>query len=218
MADQFATLQDLADSLQISLGSLNSGTGTLLLELATAAVQEAARQRILQVVGDTCSILSTTDSWLDLPQIPVTAVTTVVLDGVTLTVDTDYKVFGNRLWRRYGWQNNMGWSWGWDWNWRPSYSTSGSPYTGQEPSLSAITYTHGYAAGAQQLQLARGATLSLAKGVYVNPSGVQSESIDDYNVSYTSSRALSAQMELAPHVKAAVRRQYGHRVGLARIR
>jgi hypothetical protein len=217
MADPFATLQDLADSMQVSLASLNTGTATLLLETATAAVQEAARQRILQVVGDTCSILSTTDSWLDLPQIPVTAVTSVVLDGVTLTLNTDYKVFGNRLWRQWGWQNNMGWSWGWDWNWRPSYAADGTPYTSQAPSLSVITYTHGYAAGAQELQLARGATLSLAKGVYVNPSGVQSESIDDYNVAYTSSRALSAQMELAPHVKGAIRRQYARRAGLVRL-
>lgn len=215
MADQLATLQDLADMLQVSISAIPTGTGTLLLETATAVVQQAAGgQRIVQVIGDTCSILSTTDSWLSLPQIPVTAVTSVVLDGVTLTANTDYKVFGNKLWRRFGWQNNMGWSWGWDWNWRPSYADNGTPYTGQEPSLSVITYTHGYAAGSQNLQLGRGAALSLAKATYVNPSGVSSESIDDYHVSY---QAMSVQMEASPFLKAALRKAYGRRAGLVRI-
>lgn len=215
MADQLATLQDLADALQVPLANVPTGTGTMLLETATAVVQQVAGgQRIVQVVGDTCSILSTTDSWLDLPQIPVTAVTAVVLDGVTLTLGTDYKVFGNRLWRQYGWQNNLGWSWGWDWNWRPSYAANGTPYTGQEPSLSMVTYTHGYAPGSQQLQLGRGAALSLAKSAFVNPSGVASEGIDDYHVSYD---AMAAQMEAGKFLTAAIRKAYGRRAGLVRI-
>jgi hypothetical protein len=212
MADQLATPADLASLLQ---QDLDSSTATLLIECATAVVQQVSGgQRIVQVVGDSCSVLSTTDSWLSLPQIPVTTVTSVVLDGVTLTANTDYKVFGDKLWRRFGWQNNMGWSWGWDWNWRPSYADNGTPYTGQEPSLSVITYTHGYAAGSQDLQLARSAVLSLARSAYTNPSGVSSESIDDYHVSYN---AMAAAMETTPFVKAALRKKYGRRAGLVRI-
>jgi len=214
-----ASLQDLADALQIPVGTLPAGTGTLLLETATAAVQQAAGQRIVQVTNETISILSTSDSWLDLPQIPVTAVGTVVLDGTTLTLNTDYKVFGNRLWRRQGWQNNLGQQWGldWGWNWRPWWSTNGNVFTGPEPSLSTVTYTHGYASGAQELQLARSAVLSLARSAYANPSGVQSESIDDYSINYMSARALTSQMELTAAVKSALRRQYGRRGGLVRV-
>lgn len=198
MADMLASLQDLADALQVPLADVPSGTGTLLLECATAVVQEAAGgQRIVQVVGDTFSVLGTTDSWLDLPQIPVTAAGPVTLDGVTLTAgtaasaSTTYRRVGSRLWRGDGWQTYVG-----------------------VPSDVAGTYTHGYAAGAQELQLGRGACLSLAKGQFSNASGVQSESIDDYNVAY---QAMSAQMEASPYLKAALRRQYGRRAALVRL-
>lgn len=196
MADMLASLQDLADALQVPLADVPTGTGTLLLECATAVVQEAAGgQRIVQVVGDTFSLIGTTDSWLDLPQIPVTAVSAVTLDGVTLTsgtlVSTYYKHRGSRLWRTDGWQTYVG-----------------------MPSDVAGTYTHGWAAGSQELQVARGAVLSLAKGQFSNPSGVASESIDDYSVNF---QAMSSSMDATPYLKAALRRRYGRRAGLVRL-
>lgn len=198
MADMAASLQDLADALQIPLASLPSGTGTFLLETATAVVQEAAGgQRIVAVSGDTATLIGTTDSWLDLPQIPVTSVASVTLDGVALTAgtavsaSTTYRLLGNRLWRGDGWQN----------------------YVGVPSSVVAVN-THGYAAGSQGIQLARGAVTSLAKSQYTNVSGVASESIDDYNVTY---QAMSAQMEASPYLKAALQRQYGRRGALMRL-
>lgn len=195
MADMLATLQDLADALQMPLGDLNSATGTLLLEIATAVVQESAGgQRIVAVAGETLNIIGTTDSWLDLPQLPVTAVTSVTLDGTALTSGieaTNYKLRGDRLWRTDGWQT----------------------YAGQ-PSDVVIVHSHGLAPGAQGLQLGRGATLSLAKGQYPNPGGVVSESIDDYNVTYN---AMAAAMEAAPFLVARLRKAYGRRAGLVRL-
>lgn len=198
MADTLATAADLAAVLQVDVADIPSATATLLLECATAVVQQAAGgQRIIQVVGDTAELLGTTDSWLDLPQIPVTAVTSVVLDGVTLTAGTaasattTYRLVGNRLWRYDGWQNYVG-----------------------VPSDVVVVYTHGYAAGAQQLQLGRNACLSLAKAGFTNPSGVSSESIDDYSLTYNT---MSASMEASPYLQAAIRKAYGRRAGLARI-
>jgi hypothetical protein len=199
MADQLATLQDLANALQIALADLPSGTGTLLLECATAVVQQAAGgQRIVQVTGATFNLTGTTDSWLDLPQIPVTAVGTVTLDGVTLTsgtaasASTTYRRVGNRLWRGDGWQT----------------------YVGVPSDVAVGGVSHGHAAGSQDLQLARAATLSLAKAGFTNPSAVKSESIDDYNVTY---QEMAAQMEASTFVVAALRRKYGRRAGLARL-
>jgi hypothetical protein len=195
VADQLATLQNLADALQIPLASLPAGTGNLLLDCATAVVQDAAGgQRILQVAGDTFSLIGTTDSWLDLPQIPVTSVASATLDGTALTVGieaTNYKHRGNRLWRTDGWQTYVG-----------------------QPSDVAGVYTHGYAPGAWQLESARSAVLSLAKANFPNPGGVASESIDDYSVTYN---AMSVQMEAAPFLKAALRKKYGRRGGLVRL-
>lgn len=199
MADQLATLQDLADALQIPLADLPTGTGTLLLECATAVVQQAAGgQRIVQVTGATFNLTGTTDAWLDLPQIPVTAVGTVTLDGVTLTLGTavsaptTYRRVGSRLWRGDGWQT----------------------YVDVPSDVVVGGVTHGYAAGSQDLQLGRSAVLSLAKGQVPNPSGVQSESIDDYSVTFDK---MTAQMEASPFLKAALRKKYGRRGTLVRL-
>ena len=173
MADQLVTAQELADALQVPLASIPIATATILIAAATAVVQEAAgNQRLVQVVNDPFSIIGLSDSWLDLPQLPVTAVSAVTLDGTALTVGieaTNYKLRGNRLWRTDGWQTYV-----------------------QQPSDVAGLYSHGYATGAQDLELARNAVFSLAKSAVPNPGGVSSESIDDYNVTYN---AMSAQME-----------------------
>lgn len=208
MADQLATPEDLASLLQ---QDLDAATATLLVECATAVAQEAAGgQRIVQVVGDVATVMGTTEAWLPLPQLPVTAVSAVSLDGVALTVGTDYQVFGNRLFRNYGWQNR--WGQGWYQYGPPSQVDQG--YLGPQPSAVAVTYTHGYPPGHQALQLARSAVLGLAAGAYANPSGVTQERIDDYSATY---EAMSARMAVTSNLKAALRRQYGRRAGLVRI-
>lgn len=210
MADQLATPSDLASLLQ---SDVDTSTATLLIEMATAIVQQACGgQRIIEVVGDIATLGAYSDSWLDLPQIPVASVASVVLDGTTLTAGTDYKVVGNRIWRRHGWQANLGYPWDWSYSWQHATIPPGYPV--QEPSTAVVTYTHGYAAGSQNLQLARGAVLSLARGGYSNPSGTTSESIDDYSASYD---AMAGRMEAATFLKAALAKKYGRRAGLIRI-
>lgn len=214
MADQLATPSDLASYLQ---ADVDLSTATLLIECATAVVQEAAGgQRIVQVVGDTISILGTSDSWLPLPQIPVTAVTSVTMDGTALTAGTDYKVFGNKLWRKQGWQSNYGWPWELEGIGSPWYNYAPPSLTWpfQEPSALVVVYTHGLPPGDQRLQFARSVALGLARSVYANPAGINSESIDDYSVTY---ERITAQMEASPHLRAAVAKKYGRRAGLARI-
>lgn len=216
MADQLATPTDLASFLQ---QDLDASTATLLVECATAVVQAAAGgQRIVQVVGDPLAVMGTTDSWLALPQVPVTAVTSVVMDGTTLTLGTDYKVFGSRLWRKLGWQTSYGWPWdypygyAWPGYFPPPSLAAGYPY--QEPSGLVVTCTHGLPPGDWRLQLARKAVLSLAAPVYSNPSSASREAIDDYAAQF---EAMSARMEASPALKAALRKQYGRRAGLVRI-
>lgn len=214
MADQLATPSDLASLVQ---GDVDTSTATLLIEMATAIVQQACGdQRIVQVVGDTLTTSGTTDSWLALPQIPVISVSSVTLDGVALTAGTDYKLVGNRLFRRQGWQANYGWPWDDSGIGAPYYSYAPPSLTWpyQEPSAVTLTYTHGFAAGSQDLQMARSACLALCKGAYTNPSGATSESIDDYSVSFD---AMAAQMESAPHMKAALGKKYGRGAALVRI-
>lgn len=198
MADQLATPESLASLLQ---QDLDASTANLVLDVSTAVVQEAAGQRLVQVADDEMTLLGTTESWLWLPQRPVTAVTSVELDGDAVdedaigTVVAGYRRFGDRLWRCEGWQTYL-----------------------YVPSTVVVINTHGYASGDQDLELARGATLSIAKGMYANPSGVAREQIDDYAVSYAKAAGEAADlMEAAPGLRAALRRKYGRRAGLVRI-
>lgn len=183
MTDQLATSQDLADALQVSLGSLNAASATLVLQLATAKVQRAAGGQRIVDLTDTATI--DVDWWEDgqylaLPQSPVRSVATVVLDGVTIT---DWLLRKQKLWRVLGWMT-----------------------TASQPSQVLVTYTHGYVAGSQWLQLARNEVLSLAKAGYGNPSGYASESIDDHSVSYAEA---DARMQLSPWSEQAIAAAYG---------
>jgi hypothetical protein len=214
LADRLATPEDLASLLERD--DIDAYKAGMLIECATAVVQEAAGgQRIVQVVDDVQPIMGTTDSWLPLPQIPVTAVASVVLDGTTLTVGTDYQVFGSRLWRSLGWQTNLGWPMAWPiGTWGPGDTTFNWVTPTQQPSLVVVTDTHGYPPGSQGLQLGRQAVLSLCAGVYPNPTDAVSESIDDYTVTYSK---LAKGLDASKYLKAALAKQYGRRAGLVRL-
>lgn len=193
MADQLATPEDLAALLQ---QDVDTSTATLLTETATAVVQAVCGQRIVQVVADVQTLdLDEYDGglWLNLPERPVTAVTAVLIGATPLVTPTDYTVqlSRGRLWRSSGWR-----------------STLLAYY--QQPSTVTVTYTHGWPAGHQKLQLGRSAVLALCRGVYSNPSGAIRMSIDDYSEAY---EAMAAQMECSEFLTAALRRQYGRPVG-----
>jgi hypothetical protein len=124
-------------------------------------------------------------------------VSSVTLDGVALTAGapgsggSTYRLVGDRLWRGCGWQTYCG-----------------------EPSTVGFTYTHGYATGRQELQLGRGAVLSLGRGLFENPSGVVREQIDDYAVAYAEAQAA---LDASPALKASLRKLYGPKARMVRI-
>jgi len=191
MADQLATPEDLAALLQLDWDSLDpaqQASLTMLVEIGTAVVQAEVGQRLVAVTDDSVTLLGTTDSWLDLPERPVTAVSSVAVDGGAVG---DYRLFGARLWRSCGW--------------------APSPL---EPSTVTVAYSHGYATDAQELQLARGAVLAVVRDWAANPTAATSLRIDDYAETYS---ALAARLETTTHLRAALRRQYGRRGGLVRI-
>ncbi|MEU4640832.1 hypothetical protein [Micromonospora sp. NPDC023814] len=193
MADQLASLADFAALLHVDVADLHAPAATLLIECATAVVQEVAEQRIVRATS-TVTLEPSPGRWLWLPQLPVVSVASVTLDG-TVFASGDYSVRGNRLWRSAGWQTAASWE------------TAGT----LAPSEIEVTYTHGYADGAQELQRARQAVVALAGAVYANPSGVTRAQIDDYAVAY---EAMSARMEAAPYLRHGLRRYYGRSAGL----
>lgn len=191
MADMLCAPEDVASLLESDLDAYKT---IMLVEAATAVVQEATgrpAQRIVEVEDDPLDLLGDIGVWLDLPQRPVQSIASLTLDGDALTEGTDFERFGARLWRECGWQPNR-WT----------------------PSRVAGVYTHGYPAGSQELQLGRGAVLSLVRGVYGNPEGAIAVRIDDYSASYAK---FSASMDATEYLQKALQRQYGRQAGLVRL-
>jgi hypothetical protein len=193
MADLLATASDLASLLQ---KDVDTASATLALEVSTAVVQAAADgNRIVQVINDTETIDLDPEfcgRYLSLPNRPITAVTSVTI-GATSVTDFVAQLSKRRIWRLLGWRPTP-------WVWQPWTVT--------------VVYTHGLVAGDQRLQLARGETLALARGLFTNPDGTIREQIDDYQVAYAEAEAA---LDARPAAKARIRRMYGRRAAMVRI-
>lgn len=187
MADQLASPEDLASLLERD--DIDAYKATMLVECGTAVVQACVGQRIVEVIDDPLELdLDEYDggSYLDLPERPVTAVSTVTI-GATAVTDWTLQKSKSRLWRADGWRSTL-----------VNYF--------DQPSTVNFVYTHGYPDGHQKLQLGRAAVLGLISGVYGNPVGATRETIDDYTVAYDK---MTAQLEASPFLVAALRKQYG---------
>jgi hypothetical protein len=194
MADMLVTAAELASAMQVD--SVDTATATLAIEIATGAVQAAAEQRIIEVVGDEITLdLDALDCgpYLRLPEGPVTAVTSAAV-GATAVMDFTSQLSRGRLWRSMGWRSAT------------------LPYW-NAPSTVTVVYTHGYPVGHQKLQLARGVVLELAKTGYGAAGGsgpVESEQIDDYSVKYARvSVAIEAALDPQGPLARALKRAYG---------
>jgi len=188
MADQLATAADLATLPRVA--DLPTATADQLLQMATGIVQGIVGQRLIQVTGDTTELMGTTDSELWLPERPVTAVTSVEVDGEAVAEGTGYKRFGPRLRRSCGWSDDP-----------------------HDPTTVTVVYDHGYPTDDYRLGFARSVVLMLAAGAASGP-GVTSEGIDDYQVTYDK---MAARMEAAETLTAALRRAYSGGARMVRV-
>lgn len=192
MADNLAT--DAQLSLLMEVSGLSEEVATLLLEMATGEVQAMAMQRLVLVEDDEFSLYGSTSREFVLPERPVIEVSELSIDGDDELVEgTDYiRATGSaRLFRRCGWADCPTW-----------------------PSIITGVYSHGYASDDQRLVPAQNATYGLARQVAVNPSGVESESIDDYRVQF--GRDLAAASEGSSYLRTSLRHTYGTRAGAVR--
>jgi len=157
----FATVSDFATFLQRDLSAPDTATAEMLLDSATQAIKDEVGQTI-EVVTETVTIYGDGRELLLLPQIPVTAVTTVTVGGVAWVNNTNF------IWERNGilaalidTQGLLG-----AWTWRKAV---------------VVNYTHGYTPIPKSLQ---SLCLSLAARSMASPMSVSSESIGNYSVTY----------------------------------
>jgi len=196
VADQLASASDLASLLQ---KDVDTASAVLALEVCTAVVQAAADgQRILRVTNTEVAY-GGFGAVLRLKQQPIVSITSVTYNGTLLTQGT---ASGNWKPGPLGPWRNLGWT----------------EYCGAPPSATVV-YVSGYdPAGSdpdkQALQLGRGAVLSLARGLFENPSGVVREQLDDYAVAYAEAQAA---LDASPALKGLLRKQYGPKARMVSV-
>lgn len=187
MADMLATKEELASLLG---ATVEDGQATLAIALATAVVQGIVGQRLLQVT-ETVTLMAPYGEWLELPQRPVTAVSSVEINDQAVTGWALYEQ--RRLWRELGWV----------------LAVDGAPLW--RPATVEVSYTHGWPADHQRLQLAKSVCLTLAGQQYSNPTGVVGFRIDDYSEQYAQS--VAGGMQVPDSVQSLLKRAYGTVVG-----
>ena len=163
----FATAADLEDWLGV--GTLDASRATVVLDAATGAIQGWTRQTISEVAGDAVELRGTWKPVLELPERPVTAVTSVSVDGVAQTVDDDYVVVRNELRRPEGWDSQL------------RFSVFGPEGWGGPDVVVAVTYTHGFATVPDDV---KGVCLQLAGRMYLNPEAAAMKVIDGHTFQY----------------------------------
>lgn len=153
-----ATVADLEDYLQVDLDATDELRATTLLDLASGLIRRVAGQTFDQVADDQVTLEATYTNRLLLPQLPVTAISSVVTNSVTLTENLHYEtVLPAGIIRRLS--------------------------TGRWNYPTTVTYTHGYATIPDDL---RAICVEMAARAWVNPRGLQSEQIGNYSARWGS--------------------------------
>ncbi|MET9999834.1 hypothetical protein ABZ069_23170 [Streptomyces microflavus] len=191
-----ATVADLAGRGLVVEADETAITGTYL-EVASAAVRDAAGCPISQTTS-TVDLEGEADARLRLPGPPVTAVTTVLLNGAPVT---DWRLTSSRLWRAGGWVGGDG------------------------PSEVTVTYTHGLPTVPPDIVdlVCRIAAAALKShraeddGTGIAAADIRSERIGDYAVTYGDDGLIS-DMELPDYLRERLAARFGGGAELVRSR
>ncbi len=155
--------------------SIATDRARLLLDMASGAIRAYTNQTISQVTT-TAVMPGNHSEKLELPERPVTAVTTVLIGDTTIPVDTDYVWDGaHTLYRGTKVDGVLSVN-------GPDYLINGWGDWGGPAAKVTVTYTHGFAIIPNDV---KGVCLALAARSLQSPDGVNSESVGSYSVSYS---------------------------------
>lgn len=199
--DMFASTDDFAAMLGISLTANEEDRATTLLALASGLIREAANgQTISLVTDDVYTRKGTTDQRILLPQRPVVAVSSVTLDGAALTADSDWYLDGDELVRRT--------------------ATLVTPAVLEAETLSAgfgyewqtleITYTHGFETIPN---LVRTIALEAVVRAWVNPGRLIQQTVAGTETTFAPYADPPRGLLLTKTEIRAIRRKFGSRGG-----
>lgn len=97
----FASANDIASRLGVTFTTTEQAQADAFCGDATELIRDYCRQDITAATGITMDREAPDGPWFDLPQRPVTGVTSVAVNGQTVT---DFSQIGDRLYRVYGWR------------------------------------------------------------------------------------------------------------------
>ncbi len=175
MAD-LCTIADVAAFLQIAIAAGSTAAARAITE-ASAAIRNYCNQQIDQTEDDEYTFdVGERQTRLFLPELPVSAIASVVENDTTLTATTDYKLGRAGILHRVG---NY---------WYPGVQTV------------TVKYTHGHATIPDDVKsvcvraAARSYQAGLSAAQLSGVSGVQAQSIGDYSVQFGSQTSGSDGM------------------------
>lgn len=202
VAGLFASPDELAARLGITMDADEQARATLLLGVATGLIVDAAAgQQIVYVADDVLTMPGTTDERILLPQRPVVSIASITLDGTALVEGTDWWLDRNTLVRipattivaLTGIHNEM--------LTYPLWSGFGWPAQTLE-----ITYTHGYDPAPLTV---KAVCLEACVRVWVNPGSVARETIGAESTVYDNNRFAPSGLMLTDDEKRTIRRMFG---------
>lgn len=169
----FATFDDVSVILRRDFTGDEIRAVDLMLDNASAEIRAYTRQTITAVANDAVILHGCWSHRLVLPERPVTAVGAVTVGVSPLVVDVDYTWPGRDvLLRGPKLAANQ-----------TSDSGRGGMWGGTDSPIS-LTYSHGYAPGADGLTVARAVCIDLVERRLTRPQGVVQEHLGAYRVQY----------------------------------
>lgn len=100
MSTPFAVADDVAVRLGVTFSAAEASQADAFCSDASDLIRDYCRQEFTATSGVVMEREAPEGPWLELPQRPVTGVTSVAVNGQTIT---DYSQIGDRLYRVYGW-------------------------------------------------------------------------------------------------------------------
>lgn len=162
---QFASSDDFAAYIGVTLTGAEVTRADALLTLASGLIQDETNQVIALVPGDTYTRPGDYDERIRLPQRPVVSVASASIAGVELELGTNFYLDGDELvrlnWNAVVQDSSFGLPWaGWGFPWQDI----------------VVVYTHGYADDSIP-GVAKTTCMEMATRKWVNPGSVARETI-----------------------------------------
>lgn len=202
---QFATHDDLANRLGLTLDTGDQERADALFEIVSGMIQDESKQTIELVTDDVFNTPGTPDEMIKLPQNPVVSVSAVDLDGQPLIEGSDWYIDGDAI-RRIpavtevltgglideAFTFPLGTGFGW-----PAQTLS-------------ITYTHGYDSD-NVPQTVKAICLEAVIRAWANPASVARQTVGDTMTVFDNMRFSPTGLMLTDGEKATIRRVFGRR-------